>query len=401
MPSFRYSALAASGETVEGRLDAASPAEARWRLMEQGLRPAQVDEAAAAEAGATSPFDPRNWRGARSVHIELTLRQLAVMLRSGLTLLAALEAVIDQAPSRAVRRVYQRVRGRIESGSTFQEALAEHACFPGGAVSMIGMGEESGNLDTVMERAAQTMESRRRARNATVTALFYPAFTFLFALGICVYMVLAVIPPMKKALEGLGRQLPAMTQSLLDAGDFVEKWGLLAASVVALLLLVLFLVALWPPGRLALDRFVLRLPLIGTILRTGATALFSRSTGTLIGSGIPLVETLRIVSSIHANRYVAAVVDSARRRVLEGGALAESLARPHAFTPMMLKMVGVGETSGNLEETLAHAADFHDEQLQALIKRLSALLEPAVVIVVGGLVGYVYIAFFVGLYGAF
>lgn len=400
MPLFQYSAVAASGETVEGRLDAATPAEARWRLMEQGLRPDRILETAAVGTAAPRLFDPRNWRSARSIHIELTLRQIAVMLRSGLTLLSALETVVEQAPSRATRWVYERVRERIEGGATLEEALAEHPCFPSAAVSMIAMGEESGNLDTVIERAALTMESRRRNRSATITALFYPTFTFLFAIAICVYMVLAVIPPMKKALEALGRPLPAMTQSLLDAADFFAKWGVLLGGLILLAIVTLVLVALWPPGRLALDRFVLRLPLIGSILRTGATALFSRSMGTLLGSGIPLVEGLRIVSSLHANRYFAAVVDSARRRILEGGTLAASLARPHAYTPMMLKMTAVGEAGGNLEETLAHAADFHDEQLQTLIKRLSALLEPAVILLVGTLVGYVYIAFFVGLYGA-
>ncbi|MEM7698194.1 MAG: type II secretion system F family protein, partial [Verrucomicrobiota bacterium] len=234
----------------------------------------------------------------------------------------------------------------------------------------------------------------------TITALFYPTFTFLFALGICVYMVLAVIPPMRKALEALGRPLPALTQSLMTIADFFAKWGVVMGVVTVILIVTFVMIYLWPPGRLGIDKFLLRVPLIGTIMRTGATALFARSMNTLLGSGISLVEALRILGTIHGNRYVAAVVESARRRVLEGGSLAESLSKPHAYTPMMLKMIGVGETSGNLEETLDHVSNFHEERLQVLIKRLSALLEPVVVLIVGVLVGYVYIAFFVGLYGA-
>jgi len=365
-------------------------------LLERGLQPEVVNEADPTERRG---FSSGKWRSAKSVHIELTLRQIAVMLRSGLTLLAAIETVIEQPPSRAAQRIYETMRRSIENGASFADALAEHKIFPAGAISMIGMGEESGNLDTVIERAAVSMEMKRRNTAATLTALFYPAFTFLFAIGITIYMILAVIPEMEKALKALGKNLPAMTQSLLDAADFFTTYGLLMGILLIVLGVVLTILCMWPPGRLVIDQIILRLPLIGTILRTGATALFARSMGTLLSSGIPLVESLRIIGTIHSNRYFAAVVESARRKILEGGSLARSLSRPHAYTPMMLKMVGVGETSGNLEETLEHVADFHDERLEALVKRLSAMLEPSVVLVVGGLVGYVYIAFFVGLYG--
>ncbi|MEM6911483.1 MAG: type II secretion system F family protein [Verrucomicrobiota bacterium] len=396
MSLFEYTAVNASGESVVGRLKAESAEDLRWSLLEKGLQPESVRETSAEEIG----FSPVNWLSVRPVHIELTLRQIAVMLRSGMTLLAAIETVIDQPPSRPTRRVYEKIRRSLENGEPLAEALTQHKCFPPGVVALIGMGEESGNLDGVMDRAAIAMETKRRNTNATLTALFYPSFTFLFAIGICVYMIVAVIPPMKRALEALGRPMPAMTQSLLDIGEFFEKWGVMMILIMVILIVVYILIWLWPPGRLALDRTALRLPLVGTIIRTGDTALFSRSMGTLLGSGIPLVENLRIIGTIHRNRYLTAVVESARRRILEGSSLAESLTRPHAYTPMMLKMIGVGEASGNLEETLDHVADFHDDQLQSLIKRLSALLEPAVILLVGLLVGYVYIAFFIGLYGA-
>lgn len=398
MASFEYTAVTPQGETVEGRLQAETAEEIRWNLLERGLQPERVREAN--PASESHRFSPGDWLSARSVHVELSLRQIAIMLRSGMTLLSSIETVIEQPPSRAVRKAYESIRDRIESGAPFAEALSEHKCFPPGVISMIELGEESGNLDMVMERSADSMEARRRNRSATLTALFYPSFTFLFAIGICIYMVVAVIPPMKKALEAMGKKLPEMTQSLLDVADFFTKWGLVIGVSLLIALIVSLLVWLWPPGRLWIDQMVLRIPVIGKVLRTGATALFARAMGTLLDSGIPLVEGLRIVGSIHTNRYLSAVVDSARRRILEGGSLAESLSRPHAYTPMMLKMIGVGETAGNLEETLKHIADFHDDQLQALIRRLSAMLEPAIVLFVGLLVGYVYIAFFVGLYGS-
>ncbi|MEM0969113.1 MAG: type II secretion system F family protein [Verrucomicrobiota bacterium] len=397
MSWFEYTALTESGETVDGRIQAESAEDLRWALLGRGLRPERVLEVS--PPTDRKGFSIGDWMSPRAVHAELTLRQIAVMLRSGLTLLAAVETVIEQPPSRAIRRVYKSIRERIEGGSSFSEAMAHHSCFPSGVIAMVAMGEESGNLDLVIERGAQSMESTRRQRTATLTALFYPSFTFLFAIGICTYMIVAVIPPMKRALEALGRKLPALTQSLLDIADFFAKWGVAIGTTVVLLLIFIGLMCLWPPGRLVIDKILLRLPLIGTVLRTGSTALFARSMGTLISSGIPLVEGLRIMGNLHGNRYLSAVVESARRSILEGGTLAGSLSSPHAYTPMMLKMVSVGEASGNLEESLDHVADFHEDQLQALIQRLSALLEPAIVLLVGSLVGYVYIAFFVGLYG--
>jgi len=394
MTSYTYTAVSDSGQTVEGKLQAESVEALRWSLIEKGLQPQVVREE---EVSVMS--ESTSWRSARSLHLELSFRQIAVMLRSGLTLLAAVETVIEQPPSRATKRVYEGVRQRLENGDSFADALAAQKSFSSAVIALINMGEESGNLDMVIERAARSMEEKRRSKTATLTALFYPCFTFVFAVGVCVYMILGVIPPMKKALEALGRPLPAMTQSLIDVGDFFIAWGLFIATMIVLGTITLILMYLWPPGRLAIDQFLLRVPLIGTILRTSSTALFSRSMGTLINSGIPLVEGLRIVGTIHGNHYFREVVESARRRILEGGSLAQSLSANTAYTPMMLKMLSVGETSGNLEETLEHVADFHEDRLQALIKRLSAMLEPMVIIFVGAVVGYVYIAFFIAIGG--
>lgn len=157
---------------------------------------------------------------------------------------------------------------------------------------------------------------------------------------------------------------------------------------------------LWPMGRMIVDRFALRLPLIGLILRTAATALFARSMAILLQSGIPLLEALRAAQTLHANRFLAALLDRTRRGILDGASLAEGLQEPKAYTPMLSKMVAVGEASGTLDEILENVAEFHEQSLQALIKQLSALVEPAIIIIVGGIVGYVYIAFFVGLFAA-
>ena len=403
MAKFAYVAVGKDGNKVEGIINADTLQSARWLVFEKGLKPERITEASSDKNAAEGldlslgiPFLGKP----RGVHVELTLRQIAVMIKSGMTLLSAIETVIDQPPSRAVKRMYQQVRDSIEGGKSLAASLDDHPVFHRGIIAMINLGEESGNLETVLERCAVAMGSQRRNRNAMLTAMAYPAFTFLFAIAVSVYIVVAVIPPMKRAMETLGRKLPAMTQSLLDVSDFVVTYGPTIGIAVFSVLTAIVFVFLWPPGRLAIDKFSLKVPLFGHVLKTGGTATFSRSLLILLASGIPLVEALRILGTIHNNRYFVAVVESARNRILEGATLGSSLDRGKAYTPMMIRMIGVGETSGNLEEILSNVADFHDERLQALIKQLSALLEPAIVLVVGGIVGYVYIAFFIGLYGA-
>ncbi|MEO0508366.1 MAG: type II secretion system F family protein [Verrucomicrobiota bacterium] len=408
MSDFFYTSRLQNGERRQGIIQAESISAARWMLTEQGMIPEQLQQATAAQRDALSAekdfvskiFNPENFGRAKSIHIELTLRQLSIMIKSGLSLLAAIETVIEMPPSKATRRLYIKIRERVESGSSLADAIDEHRIFPKSVVSMIGLGEESGNLDVVMRRSAESMERFRKNRNAILSALAYPSVVVLFAFGLSAYMVVYVIPLLREALEALGRPLPPLTQSLLDLSNFIVTYGPGIAAVLAILMMTFIFALFWPPGRLAIDRFLIRVPLVGTILRSGGTALFARALATLLESGIRLVEGLRILSTIHGNRYFAAVVDSARNRVLEGGTLAESLGRGNAYTPMMIKMVGVGESSGNLEETLVNVADFHEERLQALIGKLSAVMVPAVILVAGGIVFYVYLAFFLALYGA-
>jgi len=401
MAKFAYSAVGKNGNRVEGTIHSSTLAAARLELFERGLKPERVDEFSknVGNVRASSPIIPFVGNP-KSAHVEQTLRQIAVMIKSGMTLLDAIETVIDQPPSGAVRRMYQKVRDGIEGGKSLADSLEEHPVFHRGILAMINLGEESGNLEIVLDRCAIAMGSQRRNRNAILTALAYPVFTLVLAIGVALYMVFAVIPPMKQAMEVMGRKLPAMTQSLLDFYDFLTTYGLTIGLVIFSSVLAITFVFLWPPGRLAIDKFLLKIPIIGQILKTSGTAIFSRSLLILTNSGIPLVEALGILKSIHNNRYLSAVVESARNRILEGATLANSLNRGKAYTPMMIRMIGVGETSGNLEEILNNVADFHEERLQALVKQLSILMEPAIVIVVGSIVGYVYIAFFIGIYGA-
>lgn len=399
MAWFEYQANDGEGGLQRGTLEADTLAAARWALREDGLRPRSLRPCDPPASALRLP-DPGRLLPVKSVQVEVSLRQLAMMLRTGLPLLASVETLIEQAPGPGLRRVWARVRDQIEQGGSFADALETQRPFGHATVQLARLGEESGNLDRVLRRAADSMEKRRLLKQSTVNALLYPVITLVSAIGIASYMVLGVIPQMERFLTALGRRLPPITQSLLDFSNLVQRHATNLLTGLIMTVVIFVGIWLWPPGRLRIDRTLLRIPLIGGILRTAATALFARSMSILLQSGIPLLEGLRAVQRLHTNRWIAARLDHARREVMDGHPLSDPLAAPYTYTPMLPRMVAVGEAGGTLDEVLEEVADFHEESLAHLIKQLSALIEPAIIFFVGGIVGYVYIAFFVGLFAA-
>ena len=251
-----------------------------------------------------------------------------------------------------------------------------------------------------MERGADTLERRRLLRNSLITALSYPMLVLLASFGVTAFMVVGVIPKLKTFLEGMGRQLPGMTQLLVDVSDWVRNHAVHIVGGALILTVASIVLYCSPFGRLAVDRHALRIPVIGNLLRLAGTASFSRALGILVRSGITLLEGLRTVEDLLNNRYLAGRVVAARQAVMQGGTLADPLAADHAFTPMLARMVAVGESAGTIDEVLDEVAKFHEAQLQSAIRRLSALIEPCIIVVVGGIVGFVYIAFFMALFSA-
>jgi type IV pilus assembly protein PilC len=230
--------------------------------------------------------------------------------------------------------------------------------------------------------------------------MMYPAIVFIAAIGVSIFMVVGVIPKLKVFLSSLGRRLPPMTQFLLDLSDFIQSNGIQILLGIVGLIVALTAIYLWPPGRYFLDHLLLRVWPLGRLFRLSATVLVAHALGTLIRSGITLVEALRTVEELPANRYVAAQIGNARAAVLRGSRLADPLDVPDAFMPMLSRMVAVGETAGTLDDILDEVARFHEMQLQGAIRQFSAIIEPAIIVVVGGIVGFVYISFFMALFAA-
>jgi type II secretory pathway component PulF len=403
MTAFRYEARDQRGQLQQGIADAGTASGLATSLRERGwlVLDVQREEPAGDGAGMRlADWNPFLHLPPRSLDIELSLQQLAVMLRGGLTLLSALETLVEQSQKRTMQRVWREVSGSIQEGASLAEAMSHHRCFSRLVIQLTRVGEQTGNLEQVLVRAADILANRRQTRTSLMTAAAYPSIVLVSALGVSGFMVVSVIPKLQVFLTALGRKLPAMTQFLVDLGAWIQAYGMQTLLVLGALLTALIATYLWPPGRYFLDRLVLRIPVVGNLLRVAATAMFARSVATLIRSGVTLLEGLRTVEQLHQNRYLREQVMLARDAVMRGQSLAQPLASRAAFMPMLAAMVAVGESTGTLDDVLDEVAEFHDERLRTAIRQFSVIIEPVIIVVVGSIVGFVYISFFLAMFSA-
>jgi len=336
----------------------------------------------------------------RTVDVEMSLRQMSVMLRSGVPLLDATRILHENAERRDLYRVWSDVSDDVLEGASMAEAMQAHRYFPEVAVYLTRVGEQTGELDLTLKRAADIVRSRRLLQGKIMTALAYPAAVFLAGIGVTLFMVFGVIPKIQRFLETLGKELPASTQALVDITTFFNENAMTLgiASIVSIGLTVGAF--LWEPSRYWIDRFLLKVPVIGHVFRTSASASFSRNLQTLIQSGVSLLDGLRSVEDLIGNRRLSEQLSQTREMVVEGSSLADAVRAKADFTPMLPRILAIGETSGRLDEVLGEAAEYYEEQLSATIARLAALVEPLMLLVVGGIVGFVYISFFMALFAA-
>ncbi|MEO0475990.1 MAG: type II secretion system F family protein [Planctomycetota bacterium] len=402
MPSFAYNIRTAAGQTLSGVLNATDATTASATLRQNGslvlgLEPTTKRNTSRRNSGA--PVSRVPFVRPRIATLEVALRQLSVMLESGLTLLEALRSAAAQS-SPLMRATLIDIAEQVQQGRSLTQAIERHRWTGRMVGQLIEVGEQTGTLDVVLARAADALEKRRLIISKAIAALLYPTIVFVAAIIVAIFMLVYAVPRLTTYLSALGRPLPAMTQAMVDASNFLmTQWPVITGSI--LLMVICFSVAYaTPPGRLLIDAILLRIPIIGYILRTSATAMFSRTFSLLLASGVTIIEALRTCEDLHRNRRLAVLIAQSREQVIAGEPLAPGMAARKAFTPMLSSMIAIGERSGNLDDTLLSCAEFHEQRLEALIRTLSSIVEVVIIVVVGGLVGYMYIAFMMALYGA-
>jgi len=399
MTIFSYTARDRGGQQTSDVVDSSSRDAAIMTLRGEGLLVLQINELKQKSDEKSYSLNPLDYRSITSLDIENAFHQIAVMLRSGVSLLDAVELTRKHARI-GTRKVWVRIAERIQQGGALKDALIEQGVFANLTVQLVAVGEQTGHLSRVMDQAAKEMASTRRLKKQITSALKYPAFTLLFAIGLVVFMLTSIVPEIKKLLLIFGKPMPPITQALIDVSDwFVENVAFMAISAVVFVVVFAVLYN-WPPSRWWVDRFSLRVPLIGHVLRLSGTVLFCRAMGLLLSSGVLIVDALTTMEQLHGNKFMASHVAFAHSRVLQGSSLAEPLVEKSRYMDLVLQMIRVGESSGTLDDILAEMADYHEELLEQAIAKLTGMIAPIMTVFVGGIIGFVYAAFLVAMFSA-
>jgi len=390
---FAYRGLTPDGRAVRGVVDADSARGARARLRRDGVFPTELREERPTASGAGGGL-VRRWSGrVRTTDLAVLSRQLGTLTGAGVPVVEALGAVGEQSERPAVSRVLSHVRDRVTQGSSLADALAEHpAVFPDLYVGMVRAGEAAGALDLVLDRLATYTESQSRLATRVRAALSYPILMSVVSAGIVTFLLAFVVPKVTKIFTEQKQELPIPTRILLGISNGVAAswWFLLLLLVAAGFALNAALRR--PASRLWLDRKLLALPIVGSLVTRIAVARFARTLGTLIENGIPLLAALDVAGGVTGHPAMAAAVEDARTAVREGQPLAAPLRQSGLFPPLLIHMIAVGERSGEVEAMLDKAADSYEQEVESSLATLTATLEPAMILVMGGVMLFIVLA---------
>ena len=391
MPVFEYKALDQSGRSIEGLKEADSPKTLRAVLRRDGVFLTEVLGQREAAAAARREVSVRRLRRRiSSEDIAITTRQLAVLVGAGVPLVEALGALIDQVDHERMKRVVSDVRQRVNEGASLADAMAGHPkAFSTLYVNMIRAGESSGALEVVLVRLADFTEGQARLRSKVLGTLTYPAAMLLIGAVIMAILFSVVIPKVVKIFDDTKIVLPWTTRGLIAFTSFVHDFWWALALVTGGAVWGLLRWRETEAGRAAWDRWVLGVPIFGTLIRQVAIARFSRTLSTLLKSGVPLLTALDIVKNVVGNVRLATVIDEARTAIQEGESIAAPLRRSGEFPPLVYHMVAIGERSGALEEMLTNVANAYESQVDTKIGALTSLLEPLLIVGMGVVVSFI------------
>ena len=391
MARFRYVALDRSGKQVAGEIAAENPEDVKRRLRDMGYFPSRIDEATKVALGR--PAQVRRRRGVSGTDIVVMTRQLADMTAARLPMFRSLSVLVEQADSVVHRELLETIRADVQQGRPLSEALARHPRhFPDLYVNMVTAGETSGHLDAVLLRLADFLEKSMQRRSQVISALLYPAVLITVAVGAVAFIIGFLIPKLAALFEEMEQTLPLITQALLAIADVLSHiWWALVLFAIAVVVGVRWY-AQTKAGRESLDVFALRMPLLGPIWHKMAVSRLARTFGTMLGGGVPILSALEISGNAVGNRPMARAVEAMREEVREGTALALALEHTNAFPPLLIHMADVGEETGQLPDMMGRVADSLDFEVNSTLGRLTTLLEPIIIIIMGVIVGFIVLA---------
>jgi len=417
MAHFQYIALDAKGEQTTGSIETGTEAEAITQIRAQGLYPTQVVEQGkgslnAASAKGKSSVGRKGKTKVKKISggkvkpkvMMIFTRQLATLIDSGLPLLKGLNVLAKQEPNPVLKNTISSIADSIQSGSTFSESLAQHPkLFNKLYVNMVKAGELGGVLEVVLTRLAEYMEKANKLKNKIVAAMVYPFIVMFIAVAILVFLMVVVVPQFKKMFTDMDQKLPAISEFVFGFSDSLMAAPFFVSNVVWLVLAFMILVVIFNQwagtvsGREAVDAFKLKMPLLGDLQRKSAISRFSRTLGTLVTSGVPILQALNITSDTAGNVVVSKAINNIHGAVKEGESIVTPMSASKVFPPMVISMVDVGEETGKLPDMLLKVADVYDDEVDNAVSALTSIIEPLMIIILAVIVGTIVIAMFLPL----
>lgn len=396
MPTFAYQVKNQQGKDLSGQREAVDVNVLIQELKDQGFLIIKVQETKSRTVAR------KGSRGRKKIKLDDLLvfsRQMATMVDAGIPLVQTLDILTEQTENPSFRKIIQAIKGDVESGKNFSDGLEIHRrVFSPLFISMVRAGETSGTLDEILDRLATYLEKMSNLQKKIKSAMIYPCVVFGIAITITTLMLVFIIPKFAEIFQSLDAKLPAPTQILIDVSNAVRRNFLLVAGC-SVALFFLFRAAIQSPaGRVWWDRFKLRMPVFGPLFLKSAISKFSRTLSTLVKSGVPILTALEIVGTTAGNRVIELALTDVKNSIREGEGIAGPLEKKRVFPPMVVRMVAVGEETGELEEMLVKISDFYDAQVDATVEGLSSLLEPLIIAFLGVVIGGIVIAMFLPIF---
>lgn len=397
MATFTWEGRTADGEVKKGEMSAESDREVMAKLRAQQITPSKVKK----KLGSMELKLPSLALGGGVSLKEKVVftRQFATMIDAGLPLVQCLDLLGSQEPNKSFQKVIFDIKGSVESGSTFADALRRHPkVFDTLFVNLVAAGEVGGILDTIMNRLAVYMEKNDKLIRKIKSAFTYPSTILVIAVAVLSLLLGKVIPTFEEMFNDFGGELPGPTQFVINISHgFINNWYIILGVIILGGMACSFAYKS-TTGRRIFDKAILKAPVFGDLVRKAAVAKFTRTFGTMISSGVPILDALEIVARAAGNKTVEAAIYHVRDRITEGKSMSEPLMETGVFPPMVVQMIGVGEATGALDTMLSKIADFYEEEVDVAVDALTALLEPAMMVFIGGTVGGVLIAMYMPIF---
>ena len=389
MPRYHYTAIAAGGKKVKGSITAESPYAARKQLRVRSIHPSSITEINSDTKTKIMPFKSFGKRNRNQV-IEFT-KQMATLLSSGIKLTDALSVLVMQINDMKFKAAIVDIRDRVVTGESFTDAIKDYTdYFDVIYVSMVRVGDMTGTLSESLGTISNFMEKRRKVESKIITAMIYPIVLVIFCFFVVLFLTIKVIPTIGAQIEQAGQQLPWLTKRLMDFGDLMTSWKLII--VLAVLFIIISAIRRFlrtERGAYLRDKFILSLPLFGPLIKQRVVARFASTLSTLLGSGLAMAESLRVVAEVTGNSIMKKAIHQSRDRILAGADIATPLRDSGVIDPAIAHMVAVGEKSGELEQMLKNISDNLEASTDVVIERLSAAVEPVIIIVMATIVGVI------------